>query len=208
MPANSDSQCYFAQRQIDSYLDGQLSQAQQETFMYHVQGCQDCARELQYAQIMHDAVLDMPLVDCEEQVLEPVYRLAQGGGKTGATDSFWTQVGDLFRGVPAFARYGMAAAAVALVAVATFPVLFNREQPAPLVAEQATTEPVEEYAAEDIQQALEDLNLAIDYLNQVSQRTEVMIGDRFLVTPLQDSFNASFERARIRRQDQLQDDPI
>ncbi len=59
-------------------------------------------------------------------------------------------------------------------------------------------EVVEQYNPEDVSQALQDLNLAIDYLNQVSQRTEAMIGGRFLVTPLQDSINASFQKAGIR----------
>lgn len=56
-----------------------------------------------------------------------------------------------------------------------------------------------DYTAEDITQAIAELNLAISYLNEVSERTETMIGQRFLIAPLQDSLNASFEPLRRER---------
>lgn len=65
-----------------------------------------------------------------------------------------------------------------------------------------------EYSPEEVAQALQDLNLAIQYLNQVSERTENMIGGRFLMTPLQENLNASFERIRERDADPLNNDPI
>ncbi|MBT5720185.1 MAG: hypothetical protein HOI69_11625, partial [Gammaproteobacteria bacterium] len=74
----------------------------------------------------------------------------------------------------------------------------------PLVA----SESVEQYSPEDISQALDELNVAIDYLNRLSQRIEVMIGDRFLVSPIQDSINASFQKAGIRENSPLNNGPI
>jgi len=214
MPTNSESQCYFIQLQIDSFIDGELSSAQQEVFMSHVHSCEECGRELQYAQTVHDAVLDLPAIDCDENVLEPIHRLVNYEHESTAPDrasSLWTQLQDWLGGAPVFVRYAMPVAAVAVLAVAIWPAVFSPAQDAPQVATQ-TVQPVDvqqvSYTPEDIQQALSDLNLAIDYLNEVSQRTEVMIGDRFLVTPLQDSLNASLERARGRNRDVLLDDPI
>lgn len=214
MPTNSESQCYFIQLQIDSFIDGELSSAQQEVFMSHVHSCEECGRELQYAQTVHDAVLDLPAIDCDENVLEPIHRLVNNGHESTAPDrasSLWTQLQDWLGGAPVFVRYAMPVAAVAVLAVAIWPAVFSPAQDAPQVATQ-TVQPVEvqqvSYSPEDIQQALSDLNLAIDYLNEVSQRTEVMIGDRFLITPFQDSLNASLERVRDRNRDVLLDDPI
>ncbi|HAJ75249.1 MAG TPA: hypothetical protein DCM64_02225, partial [Gammaproteobacteria bacterium] len=188
MPSNSDSQCYFVQLQIDSYLDGDLSTPQQEEFNSHVHQCEACAREFHYAQTVQDAILDLPQINCDEQVLEPIYRLADGHSITEKPPrpSFWSQLSDVITATPVFFRYAMPVAAVAIIAIAITPILTNQQQGIPMVAEQT-----EEYSPQDVRQALQDLNLAIDYLNQVSERTEVMIGDRFLVTPLQDSLNAS-----------------
>ncbi len=213
MPSNSDSQCYFVQLQIDSYLDGDLSTPQQEEFNSHVHQCDACAREFHYAQAVQDTFLDLPQIDCDDHVLEPIYRLADGHPITEqpARPSFWSQLSDVITATPVFFRYAMPVAAVAIIAIVIMPTLTNQQQGMPMVAEQTTptnSEQTEEYSPQDISQALQDLNLAIDYLNQVSQRTEVMIGDRFLVTPLQDSLNASFERASNRSQEPLQNGPI
>ena len=87
MPANSESQCYFIQLQIDGYLDGDLSDAQRTLFMSHVQGCAACAKQFHFAQAVQDAVLDLPRIDCDDSVLEPVYRLGKNTGQQTSTAS-------------------------------------------------------------------------------------------------------------------------
>ncbi|PCI76662.1 MAG: hypothetical protein COB20_10060 [SAR86 cluster bacterium] len=208
MSSNGESKCYFIQLQIDGYLDGDLSEAQQGVFMSHVQDCSACASEFRYAQTIQDAVIELPQIECDDLVLEPVYELAAGGrlGKDEVhRDSLIAQIGGLLNSVPLYFRYGFSAALVAVVAVVvSFSVVTPIEGPETLVA----SESVEQYSREDIVQALHELNVAMDYVSQLSQRTEVMIGDRFLVTPLQDSINASFQRVRTREYDPLQNGPI
>lgn len=212
MPGNDESQCYFVQLQIDGYLDAALSEAQQTIFMSHVQDCATCAREFHYAQAVHDAVLELPELDCDDRVLEPISRLTENVrlGSLGASEqhSIASRLASLFNLAPVFFRYGLSAALLAVVAVAiSFKVLTPAQSD--LRDEQLiANESAELYSPEDVSQALQDLNLAIEYLNQVSQRTETMIGDRFLVTPLQDSINASFQKVGIRDVDPLQNGPI
>lgn len=208
MPSNNDSQCYFVQLQIDGYLDGELNEVQQNEFMSHVHDCVACAKEFRYAQTVQDAVMELPQLECQDSVLEPIHRLAGNDNPTTEDRqkiSFSDQLSALLNTIPVYFRYGLTAAVVAVVAVVVSTnVLTPLESPDQLVASEA----VEQYSPEDISEALNELNVAIDYLNQVSQRTEVMIGDRFLVTPIQDSINASFERARSRARDPLQNGPI
>jgi hypothetical protein len=258
MPSNSESQCYFVQLQIDSFLDGDLGTAQQEVFILHVHNCEPCAREFHYAQTVQDAVLDLPLLDCDEQVLEPIHRLTNSAAAMVNDDaamvnddaavvnddapmvnsgapvvdsntpivmndkpSWWAQLAELLNTAPLFLRYGFPVAVVAIgAAVLTTSVLSPELNPglsvasselAPgelLATELAAVVPLDQYSPQEVRQALLDLNLAIDYLNQVSERTEVMISNRFVITPLQDSLNASFERVRTRNGPQLQNDPI
>lgn len=208
MPSNSESKCYFIQLQIDGYLDGDLSEAQQGVFMSHVQDCSACASEFRYAQTVQDVVMELPQIECEDFVLQPVHSLtsaAKQGKKENDGHSLLTQISGMLNAVPLYFRYGFSAALVAVIAVAiSFSVVTPIEEPEQLIA----SESVEQYSPEDVALALQELNVAIDYLNQLSQRTEVMIGDRFLVTPLQDSINASFQRTRVRENDPLQNGPI
>ncbi|MEX0962431.1 MAG: hypothetical protein WDZ52_00105 [Pseudohongiellaceae bacterium] len=208
MPNSNESQCYFIQLQIDGYLDQELNEAQQLVFVSHVQACAVCASEFRYAQTVHDAVMELPQIDCMDSVLEPVYRSAAAESQTAEPrqrESLPSQLGAFLYGLPLYFRYGLSSAVVAVIALAvSFSVITPRDKPEQLVA----NESAEQYSAEDISRALEELNVAIDYLNQLSQRTEVMIGDRFLVSPIQDSINASFEKAMMRESDPLQNGPI
>lgn len=208
MSSNGESKCYFIQLQIDGYLDGDLSEAQQGVFMSHVQDCSACANEFRYAQTVQDAVMELPQIECEDLVLEPIHNLTAGGRQAQDDvhrDSLVTQIIGLLNSVPLYFRYGLSAALVAVVAVGvSFSVLTPIEEPETFVA----SESAPQYSPEDIAQAMRELNVAMDYVNQLSKRTEVMIGDRFLVTPLQESINASFQRARTRENDPLQNGPI
>lgn len=207
MQSNSDSQCYFVQLQIDGYLDGELNEAQQGVFMSHVQGCAACANEFHYAQTIQDAIIELPQIECGDTVLEPIARLTSGQKQVPQArqgDSFLAQLAGLFTSIPLYLRYGFSVAVAVLAIAISFSVSTPVQSPQQLVA----SESAEQYTAEDISQALQELNVAIDYLNQLSQRTEVMIGDRFLVSPLQDSINASFQKAGIRQSDPLQNGPI
>lgn len=103
----------------------------------------------------------------------------------------------------------MAVAALAIGLLPSSPVAPEQAQP-PLLANSPAilnATPLE-YSPEEVAQALQDLNLAIQYLNQVSERTENMIGGRFLMAPLQENLNASFERIRERDANPLNNDPI
>jgi len=208
MPSNNESQCYFVQLQIDSYLDGELDEAQQGVFVSHVQDCAACASEFRYAQTVQDSVLELPQIECKDSVLEPVYRFAAEHDEPDSAperSSIVSRLAELFRPIPLTLRYGVSAAAIAVIAVAVSnSVLAPGDAPVPVVASE--TDP--QYSQEDIAQALGELNVAIDYLNELSQRTEVMIGDRFIVSPIQESINASLEKAGMREYDPLQNGPI
>jgi hypothetical protein len=209
MPRNNESQCYFIQLQIDGYLDGELSDAQQNVFILHVQDCVACASEFRYAQTVQDAVLEFPQIECKDSVLTPIDQLTSGAADSdegSKTNSMAEQLAELVSAVPLYIRYGFSAALVAVVAVLVvgISVVTPLDVPEQLVQSESAVQ----YSPEEISLALQELNLAIDYLNKISQRTEVMIGDRFLVSPIQDSVNASFQKANLRENDLFKNGPI
>lgn len=217
MPTNTnESQCYLVQLQIDSFLDGELTPGQQDTFMSHVHGCSNCAQEFRFARTMQDALIDMPLLDCHDAVLEPAHAIARGSlsASEEVKDSPLKDFIGWLVSAPLAVRVAAPAFAVALLAIALLPLTPTSETMQPQLVSQpqnsVVTTPVdfEEYRPEDIAQALLELNTAINYLNEVSQRTESMIGGRFLMTPLRDRINASFERAVLDPEDPLGNDPI
>ncbi len=218
MPNTSESQCYFVQLQIDSYLDGDLGSAQQQEFMSHLKQCEACTREFRFAQTLLDTVMDFQQLDCDEQVMEPIYRLANGGHQTtqAVVGSSWAAMFRWFNSGPLFLRYSLPIAAVAVLAAVLLQSIsvLTPAGDEPAIAQQAGVAPAQElaqlqqYDPAEIRQAVEDLNLAIEYLNQIGRRTDALISDRFLIRPLQDTLNASFERAAFRNQERTLNDPI
>lgn len=190
MSDRQESQCYFVQLQIDSYLDDDLGAPQREAFSAHVQGCAACRAELVYAQTVQDGLMDLPLQDCPDSALEPVYRLTRAPeNRPGTRVATNNGLLDWLAGAPRGLRYAFPALALLLISAALWPTLTEDPEP-PVVAQQ----PAADYSPEEVATALRELNLAIDYLNEVSERTEVMIGDRFLIRPLRETLDASFEQ--------------
>ncbi len=207
MSNNNESQCYFVQLQFDSFLDGELGESQQRDFLQHVNSCADCAAEFRYAQTIQDGLLDLPLLDCSEQALSAARDLANKGamdssGRPNFLGQLIQETWQWFAAAPSAMRYAIPVVLFATVGLIAWPQLAPDQQgvdaTAPMVAAQPgqmTTMPVQ-YSPEELAQALQDLSLAIEYLNQASERTESMVGGRFLMRPLRDRLNASFERVR------------
>lgn len=211
MNDSNETQCYLVQLQIDNYLDGELSASQQESFISHVQTCADCAAEFRYAQTIHDGLVDLPLMDCSDDLVESILTtVQQQAPQPNDSSSGFSDFLGWLASAPLFLRYGVPVLAVAVLTVGLLPVNETTPTDPPVIASTPgaiTTTPVE-YTPEEVMQALQDLNLAIQYLNQVSERTETMIGGRFLMAPLQENLNASFERIRERDINPLNNDPI
>ncbi len=234
--SSNESQCYFVQLQFDSYMDGDLSDTQTDSFLQHINSCDECAKEFRYAQTVQDGLLDLPLLDCSEATLDQIYESAKSVNAPAVSEgqSWWAGLAEWLSATPPLVRYAFPALAVALIGLITLPQWQpSSNNPPQLVSEPSIRETLQEsfqdslpgsfsqplmtaveYSPADIAQAMQELNLAIEYLNQVSQRTEAMVGDRFLITPLRDRLNvsdrlnASFERVRVDADDELAEDQI
>ena len=197
MPSNASSQCQLFQLHIDAYLDHELEAARVRELQNHVQQCQACSQELAYAERLHRAVVSLPILDCSDHAMEPVDRLFAAGGKRGDQQSaggFRSALGALIDAIPVPVRIGIPLAATVLLAIGLGRDLMSpATAPGPELAGQPGIETAEpEYSPAEIRQAMQDLNLALDYLGQISERTEVLIEDRFLLRQLEESMNASF----------------
>ena len=200
MSTNNESQCYLVQLQFDACIDGDLTETQQQVFLSHLGTCTECAREFRYAQAVQDGLLDLPLLDCSEAAIEQAQHTALHASPAPETagrglDKLLTWL----LAAPLAVRYAMPVVGIAVIGLLVLSRLQPGEVGAPLALDPPAAPvalPVQ-YTPAEIAQALEELNLAIDYLNRVSQRTETMVGDRFLLQPLRERLDASFERVRM-----------
>ena len=233
--SSEQTQCYAMQLQIDTFLDGELDGEQQLAFVGHVAECGGCAHELRYAQHLYESVLDLSEADCSDALIDNLVaissqkRVPQHEGheehreKTGALAEtsrqpsrvgFFTQLDQFLRDRLPF-TIGFAALSTLVIAVVIVMTPRVDKAPQPLVAEvtldlsgeNAAMIPAAFNAAE-VRIALEELNTAIDYLNRVSRQTETMIGERFVVLPLQQNVHSSLRRASFSGNEDRQAGPI
>ena len=199
MSGKPGSQCQLFQLHIDAYLDNELEAARADELREHLDHCDACSQELNYAKELHRAVVSLPLLDCSDLALEPVDRLYAGGSdkrSQQSTGRFWTALGGLIDTMPAPVRLGIPViAALVLLLLPGREILLPSASSRLELADQSFVDTAaDEYSPAEIRQALQDLELALDYLGQISERTEVMIQDRFLLRQLERSMNASFTR--------------
>ena len=236
--SSEQTQCYAMQLQIDTFLDGDLVGEQQLAFVGHVAECGGCAHELRYAQHLYESVLDLPKADCSDALVENLVEISsqkrvqqreghegheKHRGKTGALAEtsrqpsrvgFFAQLDQFFSDrLPLTIGFAALSTLVIAVVIVMAPRVDNAPQPLvaevtpDLSAENAAMIPAAFDAAE-ARMALEELNTAIDYLNRVSRQTEMMIGERFVVLPLQQSVNSSLRRASFSGNEDRQAGPI
>ena len=233
--SSEQTQCYAMQLQIDTFLDGELEGEQQLAFVGHVAECRGCAHELRYAQHLYESVLDLPKADCSDALIDNLVAISSQkrvqqheaheghGEKTGAlTESsrqpsrvgFFAQLDQFFSDrLPLTIGFAALSTLVIAVVIVMAPGVDNAPQPLvaevtpDLSGENAAMSPAAFDAAE-VRMALEELNTAIDYLNRVSRQTETMIGERFVVLPLQQNVNSSLRRASFSGNEDRQAGPI
>jgi hypothetical protein len=216
--SSEQTQCYAMQLQIDTFLDGELEGEQQLAFVGHVAECGDCAHELRYAQHLYESVLDLPKADFSDALVDNLVAISSQKGvhqlRQPSRVGFFAQLDQFFRDrLPLTIGFAALSTLVIAVVIVMAPRVDNAPQPLvaevtpDLSAENAAMIPAAFDAAE-VRMALEELNTAIDYLNRVSRQTETMIGERFVVLPLQQSVNSSLRRASFSGNEDRQAGPI
>ena len=217
MTTKNESQCYAIQLQFDAFFDGEMSETRQDTFLAHINDCADCAAEFRYARTVHDGLLDLPVLDCSEATAERAKRLARDSEAMGDTaPSGWDTFLQWLGSTPALIRYAIPVLAIGMIGLIALPqwqssvpvatVADTERQPIPAAAVDVLTLPAD-YTAAEIVQALSELNLAIQYLNQVSERTESMVGGRFL-RPFSGGLEATYKRMEVDADEELTGDTI
>ena len=200
MSNQSKSKCQLFQLHIDAYLDNDLEPARVSELEAHLETCEHCKAEVRYAEHLHAAVIDLPILNCSDSALEPIDRLFEHGTAnnhdTSQANGHW--LSSLLTSIPGFVRYGVPATLMLLIGLGLGSEYLRVENPVELAGiDPANVQEPPLYSEVEIIQALQDMETAMDYLGRMSQRTNVLIEDRFLRQQLEDSFRASFRDDEI-----------
>jgi len=177
---------------IDPYLDKELEQERCHLFDLHIEECEACGQELEYARRFHRELVSLPALDCRDQAFEPIDRL-MAGHRAVQPRTAKTSLVELFQwltAAPGVIKYGFSVLLIAVLLNGLLAQYRNSSVEVPAGPDTALIDPAAPSEAE-VRRAFEELQVAIDYLEQVSQRAGVLIEDRFLEQQLKNSINAS-----------------
>jgi anti-sigma factor RsiW len=148
---------------LERYVDGDMAQLEQEAVARHLDSCEGCRTELDLALAVRDELRALPMFDAPTRVIEATRAATSPTVPDGGMWRWWR-----LRPSPAWA----VAAALVLAAVL-----------APLVLSPPREEPVVVETLE-IEQATEQVRLALAYVGQYSRRAGVEIRDGLIVERL------------------------
>ena len=188
----NDSHCQMTLLQIDAYLDKELDSGQEQALLAHASQCASCATELEYAMALHQQVTNLPLMDCPDSALEPIEHLMSSTRKR--TAGFGTRSLRLpgFFGSfqPGFNLAMAGATAIALVVGFALGRMGESPVSQTQLAQEETSRRSESYTQEEIIRAIEDMEMAISYLQEVTERTGSLVESQ-LLEQVRISVNAS-----------------
>ena len=183
MSDSKQTTCSIVQIRIDSLLDRELRPQEQQTVLDHIHSCPDCGREYLLAKAVHDAMLDMPRPEVPPELLANVYR--QTIRKRVSLADRLRELADRVFPVPA---WRLAVPAFAVLAAVTVWLQFSQSSPQdapPLpIAQAPQAIDTEQYSREELIVAIEDLNVTIQTLNEITESMRTRLGDRMINLPV------------------------
>lgn len=184
MAAKDLGKCVWVLDRIDSYIDGDLTGEELGRFEEHVEECGSCSREMVLAQEIVDELHSLPEHVCPRRVMEE----AAGRIEEPSSAPRLGRLRDWFGGRAFLAPRPVLAAMLIVVVVAVVFVLSRNEQsplgdaPRPEAISQT------QYTEEDLEQAKQDVMLALAYVGKFGRKTSHIVRDDVIservVTPV------------------------
>jgi len=163
----------FTEKLID-YLDGDVSDVTKAEMQDHLQVCTDCRHELEIQLSVKAQMAHMPFLECPDTVTTNVLKRIKMNRKQSSMpqSDLLDSIVNLYRGFPWRARYAAVAIVLFLGLILLYPVSQTNW------SEQCT------YSEAEIQQAREDISLALGYVCHYATMTDDLVKEKVNTTRL------------------------
>ena len=174
--SSSTTECHEAMDRFDSYLDGTLDKTTSARLAEHLESCEACGTELAVAQRMGDAFDEMVLERCPEDVFQQAIAASKAAQNGRAKHKIANPSSQ-----PRLRRWrplSIAATVLLILGLGSLPFFLN---------------PSDDFSAEEIAQARNDVELALRLVSDAGRETGVFLQNDVLndevVKPIQHSLS-------------------
>ena len=177
--------CKIINNLMDDYFDGHLPRKKRKQVSGHLTTCSGCSETFRDYENMLKSMRDVEMKKCPNNVVESVYDILNIEKKFSSRKSVFDRINEfLFL----YSRRLTIAGAAATVFLFMF-LLTSQIDRTPHVEQQFTTQ--------DVEQATDQVKLALAYFNQVTSRTEEIIEKQILpqhvIKPMKSSFRTALK---------------
>ena len=177
--------CKECQKLMHDYFDRHLSRKKRKQISEHLKMCQKCSTKFQEYEQMLISIQNIEIKKCPNEVVDSVFNILNIHGKTGRRKSIFDRLNEFL-----FLYSRQLGITGAAVMVFFFVILIHSKINKPPQVKR-------QYSTHEVQQATDQVKLALAYLNQVTSRTEEIIEQQILpqqvIKPMKSSIKTALK---------------
>ena len=154
--------CKACENLMDDYFDRSLSRKKEKLVSEHIMSCQECSETFHEYEKMLKSIRNIEVQKCPDEVVDSVFNIININEKISSQKSIFDRINEFL--FLHSRRLGIAGATVAILFFG-FLITSQFDRTPPLQ---------QQYTAKDVEQATDQVKLALAYFNQVTSRTEEM----------------------------------
>ncbi len=177
--------CKICNEIIDDYFDGNLPHKKRKQVAEHLLACNGCSETFQEYDKMLKSIQNVDMKTCPNEVVDSVFDILNIDEKASHRKPVFDRINE-------FLFLNSRQLGIAGTAVVVFFFLFL------MFSQFDRTVPIQQqYTTQDVEQATDDVKLALAYFNQVTSRTEEIIEKEILhqqvVRPMKSSIRTALK---------------
>jgi len=177
--------CKECETLMDDYFDRSLSWKKKKLVSEHIRSCQGCSESFQEYEKMLKSIQNIEIKKCPDEVVDSVFDIININEKFSRRKSVFDRINEIL-----FLNLRQVGIAGAAAAVFLFVLL--------ITSHIDRTVPIQQqYTTQDVEQATDQVKLALAYFNQVTSRTEEIIEKEILpqqvVRPMKSSIKTALK---------------
>ncbi|MBC8183659.1 zf-HC2 domain-containing protein [candidate division KSB1 bacterium] len=177
--------CTICNNLMDDYFDGHLSHKKRKQVTGHLTTCQGCSEFFRKYENMLKSIRNVEIKKCPDEVVDSVFDIINIDDKFSRRKSVFDRINEFL-----FLYSRQLGIAGAAVTVFLFVFLITSQF-------DKTTHVQQQYTTQDVEQATDQVKLALAYFNQVTSRTEEIIEKEILhqqvVRPMKSSIRTALK---------------
>ncbi len=176
--------CLEIEKYMDDFFDRRLSSKLRQQISDHLKTCQHCAQKFRDYEQLILSIQHIECKKCPDEVVDSVFKVLNLDTKSILNKNIFDWINEII--ILYWRRMGVAATAAMVVFFLVLLIHSKIDKPSQIT---------QTYSAQEVQQATDQVKLALAYLNEVTNRTEEILEKQVLLQEVFKPMKSSLKTA-------------